>query len=470
VANDELKHMDENLMENELVQQRERLIELEAAVAELSKNLKSHKQAQEDIRKSEEKYRNILDNVTDGIYMVGVDGYITYLNRVSLKRTGLPDDNYTAYHYLEVIAPEDHDRVRANFERVMRGEENPPYELRSISRDGRNFIMEVKSRPLFDGEKVVGLLGIARDITARKQAEEALRQSEEKHHALLESISDGVFHLDASGHFVYMNTSGMQRTGLTKENLHTSRFQDMVTPGERKKVKAHFKNAMKGEDVPPFELKYVNRKGRTIYVEVRYRPILENQAVVGVAGISRDITAWKEAEEVILNAKNRLEQMVEIRTKELEDKTGQLALRTQSLEEMNAALNVLLKKIESDKKEIEENIRTNLQEALFPHLENLKDSRPSEAQKACISAMQEAVKSIATPFMHNLRAKLPNISSKEMLVSSLIRDGRTTKEIATILNISIKAVEFHRYNIRKKLHLTRKKAGLAAYLSKLVDH
>jgi len=61
--------------------------------------------------------------------------------------------------------------------------------------------------------------------------------------------------------------------------------------------------------------------------------------------------------------------MVEIRTKELEDKTGQLALRTQSLEEMNAALNVLLKKIESDKKEIEENIRTNLQEALFPHLE-----------------------------------------------------------------------------------------------------
>jgi len=69
VANDELKHMDENLMENELVQQRERLIELEAAVAELSKNLKSHKQAQEDIRKSEEKYRNILDNVTDGIYM-----------------------------------------------------------------------------------------------------------------------------------------------------------------------------------------------------------------------------------------------------------------------------------------------------------------------------------------------------------------------------------------------------------------
>ena len=144
---------------------------------------------------------------------------------------------------------------------------------------------------------------------------------------------------------------------MTKENLHTFRFQDMVTPGERKKVKAHFKNAMQGEEVPPFELKYVNRKGRTIYVEVRYRPIRENQAVVGVAGISRDITDRKEAEELILNAKNRLEQMVETRTKELEDKTEQLALRTRNLEEMNTALNVLLKKIENDKKEIENNIR-----------------------------------------------------------------------------------------------------------------
>jgi PAS domain S-box-containing protein len=436
----------------------------------VGRDITALKQAEESLRKSEEKYRNILDNVTDGIYMVGADGYLTYLNRVSLKRTGLSDDNYTACHYLDLIAPEDHDRVRANVERVMRGEENPTYELRTIIRDGRNFIMEVKSRPLFEDGVVVGLLGIARDITARKKAEEALRQSEEKHHALLESISDGVFRLDASGRFVYMNRSGLQRTGLTEENLHTFRFQDMVTAEERKKVRAHFENVMKGREVPPFELKYVNRKGRTIYVEVRYRPILENQAVVGVAGISRDITERKEAEELILNAKNRLEQMVDMRTKELEDKTGQLALRTQNLEEMNTALNVLLKKIENDKKEIENNIRANLQESLFPHLENLKNGKLSESQKACIAVMEEAVNAIATSFVKDLRLKHSNLSSKEIQVCSLIKEGRMTKEIATILNVSVKAVEFHRYNIRKKLRLNRNKSSLSAYLSQLFDH
>ena len=330
--------------------------------------------------------------------------------------------------------------------------------------------LEVKSRPLFEDGVVVGLLGIARDITARKQAEEALRRSEEKHHVLLESISDGVFQLDASGRFVYMNRSGLQRTGLTEENLHAFRFRDMVTPEERKKVRAYLENALKGREVPPFELKYVNRKGQTIYVEIRYRPVFEDRTVVGVVGISRDITDRKEAEALILNAKDRLEQMVDMRTKELEDKTEQLALRTRNLEEMNTALNVLLKKIENDKKEIENNIRANLQESLFPHLENLKNRNLNNEQKACIAVMEEAVNAIATPFVKDLRLKHSNLSSKEIQVCSLIKEGRTTKEIATILNVSVKAVEFHRYNIRKKLRLTRNKSSLSAYLSQLFDH
>jgi PAS domain S-box-containing protein len=443
-----------------------RLIEYQS----VGRDITALKQAEEALRKSEEKYRHMLDNVTDGIYMIGADGYFTYLNRASLTRSGLPEDQYTACHYLDMVAPEDRERVRANFERVMRGEENPPYELCTKTRGGRNVSLEVKSRPLFEGEKVVGLLGIARDITARKQAEEALHRSEEKYHVLLESISDGVYHLDATGRFVYMNRSGLQRTGFTEENLQTFHFLDIAAPEEREKVQANFEKVMKGKEVPPFELKYVIRKGRTVHVEVRYRPIIENRTVVGLVGITRDITDRKKAEELILNAKNRLEQMVNTRTKELEEKNEQLSLRTRSLEEMNTALDVLLKKIENDKREIENNIRANLQESLFPLLFNLKNSKLSEAQKACINVMEETVNAIATPFMKNLRLRHSNLSPKEIQVAGLIKEGRTTKEIATILNVSVKDVEFHRYNIRKKLNLTRKKTSLSAYLSQLFDH
>lgn len=436
----------------------------------VGRDITALKEARETLRKSEERHRNILDHLTDGVYLIGTDGYLKYLNRVSQERSGLPEDRYTVLHYLDIVAPEDREQSRANFDRVMRGEEIPPRELRTKTRDGRTLTMEVKSRPIYEDGRVVGLLGVARDITARKRAEEALRRSEEKHQALLESISDGVFRLDASGRFVYMNRSGLQRTGLTEETLRASRFIDMVSPDERRKVRDHLRNAIKGNAVAPFELKYVNRKGRTIYVEIRYRPIFEGTKVVGVAGISRDITDRKEAEQVILNAKERLEQAVEMRTKELEDQSGQLALRTRNLEDMNTALNVLLKKLENDKQETEHNIRANLQESLLPSLENLKNGNLSEQQKACIAAMEQAVQAIATPFLKNLRLRHRNLSPKEIQVAGLVKEGRTTKEIATILNISVKAVEFHRYNIRKKLRLTRKKASLAAYLSQLSDH
>lgn len=436
----------------------------------VGRDITALKEARETLRKSEEKYRSILDNVTDGIYMISTDGFFTYLNRVSLKRSGLPEDDYTSCHYLARVDSDDRERVRANFERVMRGEENPPYVLCEKTTDGRSISLEVKSRPIFEEGRVVGLLGVARDITARKRAEEALRRSEEKYQALLESISDGVFRLDASGRFVYMNRSGLQRTGLTEENLRASRFIDMVSPDEHRKVRDHLRNAIKGDAVPPFELKYVNRKGRTIYVEIRYRPIFEGTKVVGIAGISRDITDRKEAEQTILNAKERLEQLVEMRTRELEEQSGQLAFRTRNLEEMNTALNVLLRKLENDKQEIEYNIRANLQESLLPSLENLKNGNLSERQKACIAAMEQAVYAIATPFLKNLRLRHKNLSPKEIQVAGLVKEGRTTKEIATILNISVKAVEFHRYNIRKKLHLTRKKISLASYLSRLTDN
>jgi PAS domain S-box-containing protein len=445
------------------------LCELHRKVADLRRSVEELSKIKES-QESAERYQYILDNISDGVYKIDNRGYFTYLNSISLKRTGLSPDTCGSCHYLDVVIPEDHEFARANFERIMQGKEDPPHEYRIKGIDGRVYYREVKSKPIFEHGRVVEMLGISRDITDRKKTEEALLRSEEKYQSLLESISDGVFRLDASGHFLYMNRSGLKRIGLTGENLHTVRFLDMVALDEHKMVRTHFENAVKGKETPPFEIKYINPKGRTVYVEIKYRPIFKDRKVVGVSGISRDVTERKKAEEMILNAKTRLEQMVETRTKELQDKTEQLADRSRNLEEMSTAIDVLLKKIENDKKEIENNIRTNLEISLFPHLENLKNIKPSEAQKACITAMEQAVKSITTPFMQNLRAKLPNLSSKEMLVSSLIKDGRTTKEIATILNVSVKAVEFHRYNIRKKLRLTQSKSSLSAYLSHLFDH
>ena len=125
-------------------------------------------------RSGEARYRQILDHVSDGVYIIDTRGYFVYLNENSLSRSGLSADRYTSCHYLEMVAPEHRQRARENFDRVMQGNENPPYELCIRGLDGREHVREVKSTPLFENGHVVGLLGVSRDITARKQAEEII--------------------------------------------------------------------------------------------------------------------------------------------------------------------------------------------------------------------------------------------------------------------------------------------------------
>ncbi len=567
----------------------------------ITRDITARKQAEQALRQSEKKYGIMLDSVTDGVYRMNPEGYFTYMNSVLLNRHGLSPDDCHTRHFLDIVAPEHRERVRAKFERIMQGEENPPYELIAQTPDGRKIIVEVKSRPIFENGKVMGLLGVSRDITARRRAEEALQKSEDKHRVLLASISDGVYQLDTRGYFSYMNRVSLERTGLTPENLSSVHFLDIVTPDEREKTQENFQRVMRGEEVPPYEVCYLDQEGRKHHAEIRTRPVFENGNVVGLVGISRDITARKQSEELLLNAKNILEQMVEKRTKELEEKAAQLTesesryraifentgaatciiekdltvsfvnseferitgyskeefvgklklntliheedlprlkeyhrrrridpaaaprhydfrmvdregrardlfatidlipgtvksvasvlditdrkkmerslmesekelqARSRNLEEMNTALNVLLRKLESERQSLEAEILTNAEENIIPYLDEMEKTDLSEAQKHCIDAVRKNLNSIVSPFLKKTKSKYPSLSIKETQVARLIGQGRTTKEIAVLLKITTKAVEFHRFNIRKKLRISGKKVNLQDFLAKFSD-
>jgi len=119
----------------------------------------------------------ILDNVKDGVYLLDSEGYFRYVNKVIEKRSGISADKFCKLHFLDVVIPEDHDRVKRNFERVMGGEEIPPYELVYRNAEGDGLTVEVNTKALCRGSRVVGLQGVSRDITGRRRAEDALRQA-----------------------------------------------------------------------------------------------------------------------------------------------------------------------------------------------------------------------------------------------------------------------------------------------------
>jgi signal transduction protein with GAF and PtsI domain/DNA-binding CsgD family transcriptional regulator len=151
-------------------------------------------------------------------------------------------------------------------------------------------------------------------------------------------------------------------------------------------------------------------------------------------------------------------------TKTLKRREKELELKTINLEEVNAALKVLLKQRDEDKAELEEKVIFNVKELVSPYLEILKNSKLSTRQKSYVSVLESNLNEIVSPFIHKLSSSYFNLTPKEIQVADLIKKGKTTKEIADLLNSSIRVIDFHRNNLRKKFGLINKKTNLRSHL------
>ena len=151
----------------------------------------------------------------------------------------------------------------------------------------------------------------------------------------------------------------------------------------------------------------------------------------------------------------------------LRDREKELEKKNVELSEINSALNVLLKKLQEEKKEVEERVFVNVKELIQPYLTRLQNSRLNHQQSTCLNILESHLNNIISPFINNLNAKYKEFTPKEIQVASLIREGKTTKEIAELLYSSQRAIEFHRNSLRDKLGIKKKKANLRSYLLSL---
>ncbi len=134
------------------------------------------------------------------------------------------------------------------------------------------------------------------------------------------------------------------------------------------------------------------------------------------------------------------------------------------LEEANIALKVLLKQREGDRIELEEKVLANIKELVFPFLERLKNSDLKKGQKATLEIVENHLKEIVSPFLKRLSALSAILTPQELQVATLIKDGKSSKEIGDMLNVSISTVNFHRKNLRMKFGLNNKRTNLRSYL------
>jgi PAS domain S-box-containing protein len=156
-------------------------------------------------------------------------------------------------------------------------------------------------------------------------------------------------------------------------------------------------------------------------------------------------------------ARKRVDDALKEREKELEIKTG-------NLEEMNSALKVLLQRREEDRKELEEKVMFNVKELVVHYIEKLRITRLDKKQSGYVDILESNLQSIVSPFSRTLSHAYLNLTPAEIEIADLVRQGKSTKEMAELLNVSTRTIEFHRKNIRKKLGIELKKANLRTRL------
>ena len=326
---------------------------------------------------------------------------------------------------------------------------------------------------------------VRRELAERKRTEETLRESEERYRLLLESSPDPIVVYNMGGQATYVNPAFEQTFGFTIESVFGKTI-DFVPEESWPETRDAIDNMLKGQKIQLFETKRLTKDGRVLDVQIS-STLYRDQAgkPVGNIVILRDISAQKKAEKVLKQYHDQLEELVAERTAELaktnvqleqeieERKKAEEALRKREieleaqshhLEEVNTALKVLLKQRESDKKELGENVLSNVKEFISPYIERLNKSRLNTHQKTLVNIMESNLENIISPFISKLSSKFFNFTPMEIKVANLVKEGKTNKEIAELLCLSKNTILFHRHNIRGKLRLKNKKINLRSHL------
>jgi PAS domain S-box-containing protein len=148
----------------------------------------------------------------------------------------------------------------------------------------------------------------------------------------------------------------------------------------------------------------------------------------------------------------------------LRENEGMLAAHRHSIEDMEAAIRVLLTLREKDKGQLEQQLFTNFEQTLYPWLERLKGTRLSAEQRICVEMIESNLADLTSSFVPGMRSRIKGLTPAEIHVAQLVRAGKTSKEIASLLMVSKECVDFHRNNLRKKLGLNKQKVSLRSHL------
>jgi len=296
------------------------------------------------------------------------------------------------------------------------------------------------------------------NVIARLKAMQALQESEEHLKSLMLNAENfAIYRLSTSGAnphklgVVFVSPSIVDIMGLARPLDFETWFENIHDGDKERIIKANLQAFQTNQFDEVFKIYHPQKKEHRWIHSISKGICNKKGETEFVNGIMIDITQNKIVEN------------------DLTEKESELKKKTNKLEEINLALKVMLDKRQSDRMDLQNYIWSNVNELIIPYIHKLRETDHNETQQLFIDIIESNINKIISPFSFKLSSHHYGLTPTEIKIADLIRQGKKTKEIAKIRNISYKTVEVHRMNIRKKIGIKNKKSNLQTHLNILMQ-
>jgi two-component system NtrC family sensor kinase len=289
---------------------RNRVVGITGVISDIS----SQKIAEEALKKSEEKYRTILNSIEDGYYEVDLAGNMTFFNYWVPRAYGYDPNELLGKNYRDYTDVDNAKILFKAFHEVFKtGGSSKRLECEVIRKDGSRVSHELSISLIRDSSgKPIGFRGIARDISERKRAEENLRKSEEKHRTILENMDESYFELDLRGNYTFFNNSLCRDHGYSRQELMGMNYRVYTSPDTAKRSYQIFNEIYRsGKPETILDHKIIRKDGTKRIIEMSISLMRGSSGEpIGFRGVGRDVTERIEAEQALRESREYLNTII----------------------------------------------------------------------------------------------------------------------------------------------------------------
>ncbi len=277
-------------------------------------DITEHKRTEEKLRKSEVSYRTLVENANDIVFRTDDAGYFTFVNQPALNHLGYKEEDVIGKHYSSFIRKDMRDETIRFFGRqFVKRIQNTYLEYPLLSKKGHKFWIGQNTQLIVEDGQVTGFQAVARNITDRRQVEEALRESEEKFRSVVERSLVGIAIIDDVFQYTYVNEEFCNIAGYEKQEILGKNLTFLLAEESKLLVAERNRRRQLGEDVPTqYEFLFVQKNGRKRTGEVRSALYLGSLGKTKVIIQVIDITERKRTDEALRESEGRYRGLVDL--------------------------------------------------------------------------------------------------------------------------------------------------------------